>query len=316
MFILNWLEKVAIDILVKDTLKDILVTLRYHIENYIILEIRPNRPKDDKLLDDQLLDYRPLDINGLRILPMQFAVYKDKDSQVKNIYKFWIYVDMWMRKPLEKEDRYRTEVGHPSLEFKVRILRFEGKDVACLSDKIVCDTATEVAISVKNFINREDKGGDDEIEDTSPTIDPSEYVSDPSMDPSMEPSLVHSGSIKKMKFGQTKKRVYHSKTKGDFTTLSTDIGSDFDIMGKGFYFGSQDYAAQYGYPEIYEVDGKFATMKQWVKILMKFEDKQINRQRQLAREYLKSQGYDGVDAGYTGVVWNVNAIRKEGKIKA
>lgn len=107
--------------------------------------------------------------------------------------------------------------------------------------------------------------------------------------------------------------VYHAKTKGDFKggELSVDIGSDADIMGKGFYFGSKNYASKYGTPESYSIQGKFATNEQWVSKLQKYLDKPIAEQRRLSREELKSQGYVGVKSSHegVGVVWDKNAIK-------
>ncbi len=107
--------------------------------------------------------------------------------------------------------------------------------------------------------------------------------------------------------------VYHAKTKGDFKDgkLSVDIGSDADIMGKGFYFGSKDYVSKYGTPEQYSIQGKFATNEQWVSTLKKYSDKTIQEQRRLSREELKSQGYVGVKTKDVGVVWDKEAIKPE-----
>ena len=106
--------------------------------------------------------------------------------------------------------------------------------------------------------------------------------------------------------------VYHGKTKGDFKggELSIDIGSDADIMGKGFYFGSKDYVSKYGTPESYSVQGKFATNEEWVSTLKKYSEKPIQEQRRLSREELKSQGYVGVKSEHegVGVVWDKKAI--------
>lgn len=110
------------------------------------------------------------------------------------------------------------------------------------------------------------------------------------------------------------KIVYHAQTKGGFIGgLSTDIGSDADILGKGFYFGSKEYVeANYGQPEAFEVSGSFASQQQWMEALKKYASNRIEEQRRLAREELKSAGFVGVDTGHIGVVWEVSAIRPAG----
>src|SRR6266699_409738 len=53
--------------------------------------------------------------------------------------------------------------------------------------------------------------------------------------------------------------VYHAPTKGEIVGQpSTDIGSDFDVLGKGFYFGTHAMASNYGTPMTYRVFGPFA----------------------------------------------------------
>jgi hypothetical protein len=102
---------------------------------------------------------------------------------------------------------------------------------------------------------------------------------------------------------------YHAATKGEFTKLSVDIGSDADIMAKGFYFATdKEYAARYGEPREYKFRGKFATTEQWVAALKKYASKGIEKQRRLAKAELMSQGYQGVISGNIGVVWDERAF--------
>lgn len=107
--------------------------------------------------------------------------------------------------------------------------------------------------------------------------------------------------------------VYHSKTKGDFGALSTNIGSDADIYGKGFYFATgKGYAEQYGTPDSYELNGNFSSAQEWMDALKKYEKKGIVEQRRSAREDLQSKGYQGVrgaGAKGIGVVWDDTAIK-------
>jgi uncharacterized protein YaaR (DUF327 family) len=104
--------------------------------------------------------------------------------------------------------------------------------------------------------------------------------------------------------------VYHAKTKGDFEggKISTDIGSDADILGRGFYFGDEAYVSRYGTPEPFELKGNFASNDQWVETLKKYSGKRIEEQRRLAREELKQGGYSGVRGERVGVVWDDAAV--------
>ena len=106
--------------------------------------------------------------------------------------------------------------------------------------------------------------------------------------------------------------VFHAKTKGDFKggRISVDIGSDADILGKGFYFGTEAYAARYGTPEKYSLRGRFATNDQWITALEQHRGKEIKQQRSSARADLQSQGFDGVMTDEVGVVWNQSAIEE------
>lgn len=104
--------------------------------------------------------------------------------------------------------------------------------------------------------------------------------------------------------------VFHSATKGPIEFLSTDIGSDFDIMGKGLYFGTYNYASKYGDPIPLVVQGFFAPISLWKRMLKRFDDLPTDEQRQAAREKLKSDGYDGVVGENVGVVWNDRAVRR------
>src|SRR5215467_4510376 len=98
---------------------------------------------------------------------------------------------------------------------------------------------------------------------------------------------------------------YHAATAGEFDKPSVDIGSDADIMAKGFYFSiDPEYAAQYGEPREYRFKGKFASVEQWVAALKKYSSKGIEKQRQLAKAELMSQGYHGVLGERVGVVWD------------
>jgi len=110
------------------------------------------------------------------------------------------------------------------------------------------------------------------------------------------------------------KIVYHAQTKGGFAGgLSTDIGSDADILGKGFYFGSKEYVeANYGTPEAFEVTGNFASQQQWMDLLKKYQHSNIQEQRSAAREELKAAGYVGIDTGHIGVVWDASSIKPAG----
>ncbi len=103
---------------------------------------------------------------------------------------------------------------------------------------------------------------------------------------------------------------WHAQTKGGFVggKPSVDIGSDYDIMGKGFYFGSKEYASQYGEPTAHQIKGKFATNEQWVAANAKHASLKTDQQRVKAREELKAQGYSGVYANNVGVVWDQDAL--------
>ena len=176
---MNWLTKVAILRFVTDAPKDILGALQEHIDNYLWKRTQVGR----------------LDRVGEHLWQMQFAAYKDEISKANDKYRFWIYVDMWWKKPLEETDKYKTEIGNSLLEFIVRCMRVEGQDIITLGERQVCDTSTEVAAIVKNFINKEDKDNGGNVEDFSPEPDPAEFVPDfdSSFDPSFEPSLVPVG---------------------------------------------------------------------------------------------------------------------------
>jgi len=119
-----------------------------------------------------------------------------------------------------------------------------------------------------------------------------------------------------VELGATSGVFYHAKTKGEFTggRPSVDIGSDADIMGRGFYVSKDsEYAARYGTPEPYNIEGNFANTKQWTDTLKKHENKPIAEQRSLAREELQAQGYDGVmQEGGNGVIWNQGVLDKPG----
>ena len=101
---------------------------------------------------------------------------------------------------------------------------------------------------------------------------------------------------------------YHAKTKGDFMTPSVDVGSDYDIMGKGFYFGTEEYASRYGEPSPFKITGKLATKEQWTLALSKYSKLRTDKQRAAAREDLKKEGHVGVWTGEVGVVWDQKAL--------
>jgi len=104
--------------------------------------------------------------------------------------------------------------------------------------------------------------------------------------------------------------MYHSPTKGAIKGIpSVDIGGDADIMGKGLYLGSENYARRYGEPAPIIVKGNFASTQEWTDALEKHKSQPIKEQRKLARESLKKQGYDGVVQGEVVLVWNQKAIQ-------
>jgi hypothetical protein len=104
---------------------------------------------------------------------------------------------------------------------------------------------------------------------------------------------------------------YHAATKGKFIKPSVNIGSDADIMAKGFYFSTdKEYTAQYGEPREYKLRGKFAHVKQWVAALKKYSSKGIKEQRRLAKAELMSEGYQGVISEKVGVVWDESVFYK------
>jgi hypothetical protein len=103
---------------------------------------------------------------------------------------------------------------------------------------------------------------------------------------------------------------YHAATKGEFIKPSVNIGSDADIMAKGFYFSTdREYAAHYGEPREYKLKGKFATSEQWVVALKKYSSKGIEKQRRLAKAELMAKGYHGVISGKVGVVWDESVFQ-------
>jgi len=112
--------------------------------------------------------------------------------------------------------------------------------------------------------------------------------------------------------------VYHAKTKGEFKggKPSVNIGSDADIMGKGFYIATnKDYITKnYGTPEAYNITGNFATKEQWIETTAKYSNERMEKQRELAREELDQQGYDGIlqksKDGEVGVIWNQDVLDK------
>ena len=103
---------------------------------------------------------------------------------------------------------------------------------------------------------------------------------------------------------------YHAKTKGGFSggTPSVDVGSDYDILGKGFYFGTKEYASRYGEPSPFTISGKLATGDQWKSVLAKHSKKRTDRQRAASRSDLAGAGYVGVWTGEVGVVWDQKAL--------
>ena len=103
---------------------------------------------------------------------------------------------------------------------------------------------------------------------------------------------------------------WHAQTKGGFSggVTSVDVGSDYDILGKGFYFGSKEYAEQYGEPTAHQLHGKFATQQDWSAALAKHKSKDMAKQRAAARADLSKQGYHGIWTGRVGVVWDQSAI--------
>lgn len=105
-------------------------------------------------------------------------------------------------------------------------------------------------------------------------------------------------------------RVYHSPTKGDISSIpSVDIGSDYDIMGKGFYFGTHSYASRYGEPQEFVIFGNFATGKDWSDLLSKYKDLDTATQRANARTELQNLGFSGVINKNVGVVWDQDSIK-------
>ncbi len=102
---------------------------------------------------------------------------------------------------------------------------------------------------------------------------------------------------------------FHAPTKGDFDEPSVDIGSDYDVMGRGFYFGTAPEASFYGAPKQFHVKGKFATGEQWVSALRPHLKQDTAVGRQQARAALQAQGYSGVWNDRIGVVWDQAAIK-------
>ncbi len=105
---------------------------------------------------------------------------------------------------------------------------------------------------------------------------------------------------------------YHAETKGGFAggKPSIEVGSDYDIMGKGFYFGTEEYAGRYGEAKPHKIKGKLATGGQWMAALAKHQKKRTDKQRAAAREELKEKGYVGVWTGQVGVVWDQSALEE------
>lgn len=101
---------------------------------------------------------------------------------------------------------------------------------------------------------------------------------------------------------------YHAPTKGSFNSPSVDIGSDFDIMGKGFYFGTKAVASDYGVPLEFKLRGKFATGDAWVKALAPYSKLRTDSGRRKTREDLIASGFSGVWNGRIGVVWDQRAL--------